>query len=291
MSNKIWLNGNLVNKSEAVISVFDKGVLYGDGCFEGIRVYSGRIFKLKSHIDRLFQSTKFSYIDPPFNKKQIEEAIRITVQSNDLLDGYVRPVITRGQGNLGLSPKGCNDPTVFIIADKISLYPEEFYVSGMPITVSSRPRISANALDPQIKSCNYLNNILAKQEALVKGFSEAIMLNADGFVAECTGDNIFLVKDGLLCTPSLDSGILNGITRKFIIDELSQELELRVHECKVKLEDLYNSQEVFLTGTAAEIIGVSRIDDHIIGSGFPGSLTDNFIKLFKDKVMLNAPEN
>ena len=291
MAAKVWLNGTLVDASQAKVSVWDKGVLYGDGCFEGIRVYNHRIFKLQSHLNRMYESAEALQIKPPIDKKNLEAAIRETVSANDLKDGYVRPVFTRGVGTLGLSPKGCKNPTVFVIADKIKLYPQDCYLQGMPIVVANRCRVDSRALDPQVKSCNYLNNILAKQEAIDRGFSEALMLNTEGYVAECTGDNIFLFKEGHLITPDLSSGILNGITRQFVINDLAPSLGLLVKESLVSLDDAYFSDEIFLTGTAAEIIGVSRINDRVIGKGQVGPVTKKFTKAFRAKVLFNAPED
>ena len=288
---KIWLDGQLVPADEAKVSVMDHGLLYGDGCFEGIRVYGGRIFKLRSHLKRMWDSAGEIRLEPPFNMQEIERAVRETVSANQLVDGYVRLVFTRGVGTLGLHPFLCPVPTVFVIADTIKLYPQELYESGMDIIVAERRRVPRECLDPQIKSLNYLNNILAKIEAIDAGVLEALMLNMEGWVSECTGDNIFVVKDGVVSTPPPDAGILNGITRQFLIEDLGPSLSLPIQEKLFRLEEVYEADELFLTGTAAEVIGVKRIGDRVIGDGTVGPITTRFVNEFRARVSADAPED
>lgn len=288
---KIWMDGNLVNKADARVSVYDHGLLYGDGVFEGIRAYGGRVFKLKSHLDRLWKSAERIRLKPEYSQAQTTDAIRQTLSANNLKDAYIRLVITRGEGTLGLHPFRCPKPGTIVIADKISLYPEELYKNGMKVIVAERRRIPAVCLDPAIKSLNYLNNILAKIEAIDAGVLEAIMLNTRDEVAECTGDNIFLVKNDVLHTPPGSAGILHGITRQFVINELAPAHKIKVQESTTKLDDLYNADEVFLTGTAAEIIGVSQIGDRTIGNGKVGPMTEKLAAEFRKRVATNAPED
>ena len=288
---KIWIDGKLLPEEEAKIGVLDHGLLYGDGCFEGIRVYNGRIFKLQSHLERMWQSAERIRLDLPFTHEVIADAVRETVAVNGITNGYVRLVFTRGVGTLGLHPFLCPKPSVFVIADTIKLYPPELYEEGMKIIVADRPRIPRECLDPQIKSLNYLNNILAKIEAIDAGVLEALMLNIDGWVSECTGDNIFVVKDGRLSTPPVDAGILDGITRRFVMNELCPALGLPIEERMMRLEEVLDADEVFLTGTAAEVIGVSRVGDHVIGGGGVGSITTRLVQEFRSRTSENAPEN
>ncbi|HAW96712.1 MAG TPA: branched-chain-amino-acid transaminase [Phycisphaerales bacterium] len=288
---KIWIDGKLLPEEEAKIGVLDHGLLYGDGCFEGIRVYNGRIFKLQSHLERMWQSAERIRLDLPFTHEVIADAVRETVEVNGVTNGYVRLVFTRGVGTLGLHPFLCPKPSVFVIADTIKLYPPELYEEGMKIIVADRPRIPRECLDPQIKSLNYLNNILAKIEAIDAGVLEALMLNIDGWVSECTGDNIFVVKDGRLSTPPVDAGILDGITRRFVMNELCPALGLPIEERMMRLEEVLDADEVFLTGTAAEVIGVSRVGDHVIGGGGVGSITTRLVEEFRARTSENAPEN
>jgi len=287
---KIWLNGQLVPKDDAKVSVYDHGLLYGDGVFEGIRVYNGRIFKLGSHLDRLFASADRIRLTPPFSRDQLARAMRETLAANNLKDAYIRLVITRGAGSLGLNPFKCPQSFAFIIADEIHLYPQEMYDKGMKVITAKRPRIDIAALDPAIKSLNYLNNILAKVEALDQNLFEAVMLNSEGYVSECTGDNIFFVKNGEVSTPELGAGILNGVTRNFVI-RLCRDLGIRCSERLFRLDELKRADEVFLTGTAAEIISVTQIDDTLIGSGKPGPLTARLTAEFRARTAANAPED
>lgn len=284
MSRSIWMNGTLVAPEDAHISVFDHGLLYGDGCFEGIRVYGGNVFKLHGHVERMQASARHIYLEPPYTDEELAAAIVETVEANRIEDGYVRVVYTRGKGSLGLSPSSCSDPSCIIIADTISLYPDEMYVDGMPVIIAQRPRIPIQCLDPQIKSLNYLNNILAKVEAIEAGVLEAIMLNIDGDVAECTGDNIFLIKDGAIVTPDTSAGMLHGITRRFVMEEVAPACGYTVEERKVSKEELFEADEIFLTGTAAEVIGVSSIDGRCIGAGVVGPITAQLVEQFRSMV-------
>ena len=288
---KIWMNGEFVDTHNATISVFDHGLLYGDGCFEGIRVYNSRILKLRSHVERIFESATSIRLQPGYGIEEIEEAIRETVSVNDRQDGYVRLVFTRGKGTLGLNPFHCPKATVFIIAEKIKLYPDEMYDEGMSIIVAKRPRVPISCLDPQVKSLNYLNNILAKIEAIDAGVLEALMLNCEGEVAECTGDNIFIIKNGEISTPHTDAGILNGITRQFVIDTIAPTLGYTISERSITLDEVKAADEVFLTGTAAEIIGVSQIGHDEVGSGSVGVITKSLVEEFRNRVANNAPED
>jgi branched-chain amino acid aminotransferase len=287
----IWLDGKLVPRAEATVSVFDHGLLYGDGCFEGIRAYGGRILKLKTHLARMFESASLIHLVPAFDLEEIEDAIRETMDANGITDGYIRLVFTRGVGTLGLHPFRCPTPGTFIIADKIQLYPEELYRDGMAVIVAKRPRIPIDCLDPRIKSLNYLNNILAKVEAIEAGVLEAIMLNTEGTVAECTGDNIFAVKGDRIFTPATSTGILHGVTRRFVMQEIAPACGLKVEENVFKIDELLSADEVFLTGTAAEVIGVSKIDDTIIGGGKVGPVTARLIGEFRRRIEEGAPED
>ena len=291
MSQLIWMDGTLVPRDEAKVSVYDHGLLYGDGCFEGIRVYGGRIFKLRSHLERLHRSADLIRLAPAYPIAELAQAVRDTVAANGLSDAYIRVLLTRGVGGLGLHPFRCPRPGTIVIVDSIQLYPPELYEQGMKVIVAKRPRIPVACLDPAIKSLNYLNNILAKIEAIDAGVLEAVMLNTDGFVCECTGDNIFLVKDGQILTPPEDAGILHGITRAFVMHELAPRLGRRVQQKPLRLEEFYGADEVFLTGTAAEIIGVSAIGDHTIGSGRVGEVTAAFEAEFRAIVARDAPED
>lgn len=276
---KIFIDGKYYGERDAKVSVFDHGLLYGDGIFEGIRIYHGRVFKLKEHIDRLFYSAKAILLDMPMTHAQIMQATVETCRKNKLRDGYIRLVVTRGVGNLGLNPNKCKRASVIIIADKIQLYPPEYYEQGLTIVTVPTTRNLHSALNPAIKSLNYLNNILAKIEANNAGCEEAIMLNAEGFVAECTGDNVFIVKNGELFTPPLSAGALYGITRGTVI-ELACETGLNVSEPTLTRYDLFNADECFLTGTGAEIVPVVKIDGRVIGTGKPGPVTRQLEKAY-----------
>src|SRR5437773_5172179 len=269
---KVYIDGKFYDQEKAKVSVFDHGLLYGDGVFEGIRAYHGRVFKLKEHLDRLFCSAKAILLEIPMSPTDVLKAVLETCRRNRLRDGYIRLVVTRGVGTLGLNPNRCKNPSVIIIADKIQLYPPAMYERGMEIVTVATTRNLHNAVNPAIKSLNYLNNILAKIEANIAGVEEAIMLNAEGFVAECTGDNIFILKNGQLLTPPLSAGALYGITRGVVI-EMAREAGIPVSEPNLTRYDLFNADEWFLTGTGAEIIPVTKIDGRVIGSGKPGSIT------------------
>ena len=280
-SEKIFLNNELVEKEEAKVSVFDHGFLYGDGIFEGIRAYNGRVFRFEEHLTRLYESAKAIKLDIPLDREEMKEAVLKTIRANELEDAYIRLVVSRGVGDLGLDPQKCDEPTVLIIASDIELYPEDFYENGLEVATVPTRRNIPEALNPRIKSLNYLNNILAKIEANQAGVLEAIMLNNEGYVAECTGDNIFIIKDDKLITPPTYIGALKGIKRGVVL-EVAPEFGLEVSEEVFTRHDLYTADECFLTGTAAEVIPVVTIDDRQIGSGEPGAYTKELIEKFRD---------
>jgi branched-chain amino acid aminotransferase len=269
---KIYINGKLCDKADAKISVYDHGLLYGDGVFEGIRIYDGTAFKLREHVERLFESARAIKLEIPLTRDQITRAIQDTVAANGKRNGYIRPIVTRGAGTLGLDPRKCADPQVIIIVDDIALYPAELYETGMEIATVATIRNHPAAMNPRIKSLNYLNNILAKIEGIQQGCLESLMLNHKGEISECSGDNIFLVKDGILSTPPTDAGILKGITRDTVID-LAREAQIHVEEVPLTRHDVFIAEECFLTGTAAEIIPVVKCDGRVIGGGKPGPIT------------------
>ena len=279
MSLKVYIGGKLFDKSDAKISVYDHGLLYGDGVFEGIRSYAGHVFRLEQHVDRLYDSARAIHLAIPMAKTEMVQAVLDTLAVNQLQDAYIRLVVTRGAGSLGLDPRKTTDPQVIIITDSISLYPEELYEHGLKIITSGTIRNHPAALNPRIKSLNYLNNILAKIEGTNAGCLEALMLNHEGKISECTGDNIFVVSRGVLHTPSIDSGILDGITRQAVI-ELARGRGLAVHERTMDRHDVYTADECFLTGTAAEVIPVVECDGRPIGSGKPGPITQDLRKRF-----------
>ncbi len=272
MSRIIFMNDRLVPEEEARVSVFDHGLLYGDGVFEGLRSYSGRVFRLDAHLDRLYASARAICLEIPMAKEAVAKAVIDTLAANKLSDGYVRLVVTRGAGSLGLDPGRTKNPQVIVIADTISLYPREFYEKGLRIVTAATQRTQSAALSPRIKSLNYLNNIMAKLEGLQAGCVEALMLNHKGEVAECTGDNIFVVRGGRLLTPPPDAGILEGITRNAVM-ELAHAAGIDCRESTLVRHDLYTADECFLTGTAAEVIPVVEIDGRRIGHGHPGPIT------------------
>ncbi len=279
---KIYINGKFYEKESAKISVFDHGLLYGDGVFEGIRAYNRRVFKLKEHIDRLFESGQSIMLKIPLTKEQLIKAVVQTIIANKLDNAYIRLVVTRGEGDLGLDPRKCyKGATVIIIADKVALYPQKLYQEGLTIVTVPTVRNLPEALNPQIKSLNYLNNILAKIEAANAGCDEAIMLDALGYVAECTGDNIFVAKNGHLYTPPQCMGTLRGITRDSIL-EIARKNKITAHEHVITRHEVYISDECFLTGTAAEVIPVVKVDGRVIGQGKPGKLTLSLMKKFKE---------
>lgn len=280
MSELVYLNGEFVPRDQARISVFDHGVLYGDGVFEGIRFYSRNIFRLREHLDRLESSAKYLMLKLPLGRKELIDAIVETCRRNKLDDGYIRLVVTRGAGTLGLNPFECTSPGLFIIASKIQLYPEEFYENGLPVITASTRRNSSDCVPPRVKSLNYLNNILAKIEAVHAGVQEAIMLDSQGYIVECTGDNFFVVKKGVLYTPPVYQGALKGITRDAVL-ELARAAGIPAREERMTLYEAYEADECFLTGTAAEIVPVTTIDRRVVANGKPGPVA----KLLRDRFM------
>ena len=279
MAAKVYINGTFYEQEDARISVFDHGLLYGDGVFEGLRSYGGKVFRLREHLDRLWESAKAIHLEIPISLPEMTDAVNESLRVNEIDDGYVRLVVTRGVGTLGLDPAQTSDPQVIVIADRITLYPEEFYTNGLKIVTVSTVRNHPAALSPRIKSLNYLNNILAKIEGKQAGCIEALMLNHKGEVAECTGDNIFLVRHGELLTPPREAGILDGVTRQAVI-ELAIESGLAVHEIPLTRHDVFIADECFLTGTAAEVIPVIEVDSRSIGEGTPGPITRDLIEKF-----------
>ncbi len=279
MSLKIWLDGKHVDKADAKISVYDHGLLYGDGVFEGIRVYNGKIFEPALHFRRLYESARAIRLTIPYSMEELVAATESTFKLNNFTECYVRLVVTRGIGYLGLNPDKCERPSVFIIADLIELYPREMYEKGMPIITASVIRNHPNALSPRVKSLNYLNNILAKMEAIDAGVPEAVMLNHEGNVAECTADNIFIVKEGVVYTPTTYDGILEGVTRKVIL-ELCKKHGIPCFEKTLQKHDLYVADEFFLTGSGAEVVPVTRIDGRPVGDKLPGPITRRLIEAF-----------
>jgi len=280
MPLQVYIDGKLYDKEDAKISVYDHGLLYGDGVFEGIRSYAGKVFRLKQHLDRLWNSAKAIWLEIPMSQDAMAKAIQDTLATNGILDGYIRLVVTRGVGTLGLDPNRCSQPQVIIITDKITLYPDELYQKGLEIVTVSTQRNHPAALNARIKSLNYLNNILAKIEGLQAGCIEALMLNHKGEVAECTGDNIFLVRGGKLLTPPTDAGILEGITREAVM-ELARDAGIEVREIPLTKHDVFIADECFLTGTAAEVVPVVKVDSRKIGDGTPGSITRDLMERFR----------
>ena len=299
MGMKVWINGDLVDQADAKISVFDHGLLYGDGVFEGLRAYNGRIFEEDAHVDRLYESARAIRLEIPIDKNELKKAMADTMDANGAMEvSYLRVVVTRGGGHLGLAPPELLSPaqqkkmkeqgnyippSVIVIADSIELYPAELYENGLSLVTVSTIRNHPNSLPPRIKSLNYLNNILAKIEAVDAGVPEAIMLNHEGLIAECSGDNIFIVRRGLLCTPPTSAGLLEGVTRDVVI-QLSKKYNIPLEEKNLVRHDLYTADECFLTGTAAEVIPVTHIDKRPIGSGKPGPITRNLIADFHQYV-------
>ncbi|CAN5373818.1 branched-chain-amino-acid transaminase [soil metagenome] len=283
MSLKIWLDGQLVDQANAKISVYDHGLLYGDGVFEGIRVYHGKLFEIQTHLRRLYDSAKAIRLSIPITQEEMKAAIVQTYRANNFDDCYVRVVVTRGVGDLGINPKNSKLPSVFIIADLIAVYPREMYEKGMAVITASYIRNHPNAQSPRIKSLNYLNNILAKIEANDAGVPEAVMLNHDGNVAECTADNIFIVRDSQVQTPNVTDGILEGVTRGVIM-KLCKTNKIDCVERTLQRHDLYVADEIFVTGTGAEVMPVTKVDGRVIGTGEPGTLTRKLIDLFKQYV-------
>jgi branched-chain amino acid aminotransferase len=281
MNLRIYIDGNFYDQAEAKISVFDHGLLYGDGVFEGIRFYNDRVFRLDEHIDRLWDSARAVAIDVPMSKSELIAATLETIRQNDLHDGYIRLIVTRGIGSLGLSPESCRRPSIIIIAATIALYPEDLYHKGLTMVTCATRRTPPAALSPRVKSLNYLSNILAKLEAQNAGAGEGLMLNEQGYVTECTGDNIFVVKKGEISTPPLNSGILAGVTRA-VVFELAENLHIRTVERDLIRHDIYTADECFLTGTAAEVIPAVQLDRRLIGNGQPGAITLRLIESFRE---------
>ncbi|MBN2211715.1 MAG: branched-chain-amino-acid transaminase [Sedimentisphaerales bacterium] len=280
MGLKIWMNDGLADEADAKVSVFDHGLLYGDGVFEGIRVYNGKVFEHDAHINRLFTSAHAIRLKVPTDKETLKNYVRQTVDANNIKNGYIRLIVTRGVGTLGLNPLICKQGQLIIIADKIQLYPQELYENGLRVISASTLRNHPQSVPPQIKSLNYLNNILAKIEAIDHNMLEAIMYNHEGFVAEATGDNIFVVKERKITTPPISAGSLDGITRKVVM-RLAKENGYDVREANLARYDLYDADEIFLTGTAAEVIGVVEVDGRPIGSGKPGPVTRDLLSKFE----------
>ncbi len=281
MPLKIYIDGKLYDKEDAKISVYDHGLLYGDGVFEGIRSYAGKVFRMAEHLERLWNSAKVIWLEIPMSKEEMAKAIEDTLAVNGIQDGYIRVVVTRGVGTLGLDPNRCSHPQVIIIADKIALYPAELYEQGLEIVTVSVMRNHPAALSPRVKSLNYLNNILAKIEGIQAGCVEALMHNHKGEVAECTGDNIFLVRQGRLLTPPNDAGILEGITRDAVIG-LAGPLGIEIREIALTKHDVYIADECFLTGSAAEVVPVVKVDSRVIGDGTPGPITRQLMARFRE---------
>ncbi len=278
---QIHIDGKLCDEADAKVSVFDHGLLYGDGVFEGIRFYRGRVFKLRAHIDRLFDSAKAIQLEVPLSHAKMTEAVMETIRANELQDGYVRLLVTRGVGSLGLNPFQCKQASVIIIASKIALYDEEKYQQGLTVVTCGTRRPAPAALSPSVKSLNYLNNIMAKIEAINAGAEEGVMLNEQGFVAECTGDNIFVVKEGKIYTPPVTAGGLNGITRRVVM-ELAEEKGFELLEQDLTRYELYTADEFFLSGTAAEVVPVASYDGRTIGNGQPGPITLRLMEFFRE---------
>ncbi len=281
MALQVYIAGKLYDKEDAKISVYDHGLLYGDGVFEGMRSYSGKVFRLAEHLDRLWDSAKAILLEIPMTKEQMAQAVYDTLRANQIEDGYIRLVVTRGAGSLGLDPNRTSNPQVIIITDFIALYPREYYEKGLELVTASTIRNHPAALSPRIKSLNYLNNIMAKIECIQAGCEEGIMLNEQGYVAECTGDNIFIITRGELLTPPIDAGILEGITRNAVL-EIARDCGITTREIPITRHDVYVADECFLTGSAAEVIPVVKVDNRVIGNGQPGPITQDLIRRFHE---------
>ncbi|MGD2279385.1 MAG: branched-chain-amino-acid transaminase [Candidatus Omnitrophota bacterium] len=290
MGLKVYLNGKFVEKDDAKISIFDHGLLYGDGVFEGIRSYNRRVFRFMRHLERMYNGAEIIRLDIPMAIEEFRDAIIETLKVNDLDNAYIRAVVTRGPGDLGLDPRKCKKPSVFIITDKIALYPKELYENGLPIVIAKTRRNHPRAINPKVKSLNYLNNIFGKIDAIDAGTEEALMLTIDGYVAECTGDNIFIAKDRRLMTPPSEIGALEGITQQ-VVAELAEKRGIKVvYSDRLLPEDIYGADECFLTGTAAEIIPVVKVDQRTVGSGKPGEITKILSGDFKEFTKTNGVE-
>jgi len=280
----IFLNGEFVPKDEAKVSVYDHGYLYGDGVFEGIRVYSGNVFRLREHLVRLYESAKSILLEIPYSLDEVTNIVVETIRQNKLSNGYIRLVVSRGAGNLGLDPDSCKKPNVVVIAEQLSLFPQEYYENGIPVVTVATRRNRPDVLSPQVKSLNYLNNILVRIEAKLAGVQEALMLNDQGYVAEGSGDNVFIVKGNKLITPPSSAGALEGITRNAIL-EIGEKLGYDVREELFTRHDVYVADEVFLTGTAAEVIAVTTVDGRTIGLGQTGPHTNRLLEEFRKLVV------
>ena len=280
-SLKIYIDGEFFDEANAKVSVFDHGLLYGDGVFEGIRFYHGRVFRMEEHMDRLWESARSICIDIPMSRRELDDALLETIRQNGLRDGYVRLIVTRGVGNLGLNPIQCKRPSIIIIASTIALYPEEVYRRGLTVVTVATRRMGPATLNPAIKSLNYLNNVLARIEANLANADEALMLNDAGNIAECTADNVFIIKRGQIMTPPITAGALRGITRSVVFD-IAAELGIKISEPELTRHDLYIADEAFLTGTAAEVIPMVKVDGRTIGSGEPGGITTRMIARFRE---------
>lgn len=287
MSELVYVDGKFVEKEKAVVSVFDHGLLYGDGVFEGIRAYNGKVFKLEEHIDRLYDSAKAILLNIHVTKEEMGQIVVDSCAQNGITDGYIRLVVTRGVGDLGLNPYLCKQASIICIAANIQLYPQKYYTEGLKIVTVPQTRNFHEALNPRIKSLNYLNNVLAKIEAIQAGVVEAMMLNTQGYVAECTGDNIFILRKGILYTPNIASGALEGITRETVID-LAKRRGIEVREDFITRFDVYTADEIFLTGTAAEVIPVVEVDSRSIGDGEVGELSKLLIEDYKKETNSNG---
>jgi branched-chain amino acid aminotransferase len=277
----IYIDGKFCRQADAKISVFDHGLLYGDGIFEGIRFYNGRVFRLEEHLDRLWDSARSICLEIPLSKREMTEALLETIRQNDLRDGYIRQIVTRGVGNLGLNPAQCERPSVIIIATTIALYPESLYQKGLTVVTVATRRTNPASLNPAVKSLNYLNNVMARIEANLAGADEALMLNDNGNVAECTADNVFVIKHGQIFTPPITAGALRGITRS-VVFEIAAELGMKITETDITRHDVFIADECFLTGTAAEVIPVIKADSRPIGSGKPGPITTRIMARFRE---------
>ncbi len=280
-SLQIYIDGEFHDQANAKVSVFDHGLLYGDGVFEGIRFYNGRVFRMEEHMDRLWESARSICIEIPLSRRELDEALLETIRQNGLNDGYVRLIVTRGVGNLGLNPVQCKRPSIIIIASTIALYPEEVYRRGLTVVTVPTRRMGPATLNPAIKSLNYLNNVLARIEANLANADEALMLNDAGNIAECTADNVFIIKRGQIMTPPITAGALRGITRSVVFD-IAAELGIKISEPDLTRHDLYIADEAFLTGTAAEVIPMIKVDGRMIGSGEPGAITTRLIARFRE---------
>jgi branched-chain amino acid aminotransferase len=278
---QIYIDGEFFDEAEAKVSVFDHGLLYGDGVFEGIRFYNGRVFRMEAHMERLWESAHSICLEIPISRQAMDEALLETIRKNNLRDGYVRLIVTRGVGNLGLNPVQCKRPTIIIIASTIALYPEEVYRKGLKVVTVPTRRMGPATLNPAIKSLNYLNNVLARIEANLANADEALMLNDNGNIAECTADNVFIVKHGQIMTPPITAGALRGITRSVVFD-IARELKIKISEPELTRHDLYVADEAFLTGTAAEVIPMIQVDGRTIGNGKPGPITNRTIARFRE---------